>query len=63
MVQEHRNLKMRRQKVSNLKFKFTKDMVNERFIKMLQEEPAKDKTEKPNVLQTLLAKTKLGKKE
>jgi len=47
--------------VNNPKFKFTKEMVTERFIKILQEEPVQDKTAKPNVLETLKAKTGLNR--
>jgi len=43
------------------KFKFTKEMVNERFIKILQEQPEQAKTAQPNVLERLKAKAGLNK--
>ena len=60
-LKEHQDLKLRRQKVN--KFKFTKEMVNERFIKMLQEQPGQPGNQpvKPNVLEELLAKGRLSK--
>lgn len=60
---KHQSLKLRRQKVSDPQFKFTKDMVNERFIRMLQggvEQPNNQPT-KPNILQLLRAKKEQGK--
>ena len=45
------------------KFKFTEEKLDEMILNALQEEPVKDKVEKPNKIQELLAKAKLGKKE
>ena len=45
------------------KFKFTEEKLDKMILNALQEEPAKDKTERPNAVQALLAKAKLGKKE
>ena len=47
--------------MNNPKFKFTKDMVNEKFIKMLQEQPEQAKTAKPNALEMLKAKDGLNR--
>ena len=45
------------------KYKFTKDMVNEAFIKMIQEQPEQPSTQpsKPNLLQEFKAKTGLNR--
>ena len=53
----------RRQRMTE-KFKFTQENLDEMILGALNEEPAKGKGEtKPNAIQTLLAKNKLGKKE
>lgn len=45
------------------KFKFTQENLDDMILKALNEEPAKSEgTTKPNVMQGLLAKAKLGKK-
>ena len=44
------------------KFKLTKEMVTERFIKILQEEPEQAKAQaKPNVLEILKSKAGLNR--
>jgi len=46
------------------KFKFTQEALDEMILAALNEQPAQVKGEtKPNAIQALLAKTKLGKKE
>ena len=43
------------------KFRYTKEMLIEEMVEALQEEPAQDKTAKPNVLEMLKAKTGLNR--
>jgi hypothetical protein len=45
------------------KFKFTKDDLYNMVVGALNEQPAQGGAAKPNAIQALLAKTKLGKKE
>lgn len=45
------------------KFKFTQEDLDEMIIKALGEDPTKTENKKPNAIQSLLAKAKLGKKE
>ena len=47
--------------MSEPKFKFTKDMVNERFIKMIQAQPGQATSAKPNVIEELKAKAGLNR--
>jgi hypothetical protein len=60
-VGEGANLPKRREKVTE-KFKFTQEDLDAMILAALNEEPAKE-NKKPNAIQALLAKSKLGKKE